>query len=181
MSKRDLHPEERDLWRRTMRDVRRLQNLKNAVPQDAKLTASKGLIQPRASSSPRAVSAAAITAAAPRITPRNDVIGAGDPGFDKRVARRRLHIEDRIDLHGMTQAAAEVALRSFLLRSWDDGRRCVLVITGKGGFAKRGVLHSRFGDWVNGEELRRFIARVSPAHQKDGGGGAWYVFLKRKN
>ena len=59
------------------------------------------------------------------------------PGdLDRHAARalRRgvLRIEDRLDLHGMTQAAARTALARFL-SSAAGGMKCVLVITGKGG------------------------------------------------
>jgi len=114
-------------------------------------------------------------------TKKPSVLGAGDPAQDKRVARRRIPIDRRIDLHGMTQVAAEVALTAFLTNARADGCRCVLVITGKGGFSRRGVLHSRFSDWINGEAIKSLIARAAPAHQKDGGAGAWYVFLKRSS
>ena len=40
--------------------------------------------------------------------------------------------EDRIDLHGMTLDQAHPALIGFIMRSYGEGKRLVLVITGKG-------------------------------------------------
>jgi DNA-nicking Smr family endonuclease len=49
-----------------------------------------------------------------------------------RMKRGRLEPEARIDLHGMTQAAAHPALSGFIMRARAEGKRLVLVITGKG-------------------------------------------------
>lgn len=94
-------------------------------------------------------------------------------------------IERTLDLHGMTQVEAHRALIQFIASAAQDGARLVLVITGKGKAPSRetrgGVLKSRFLDWIEERALKSEIARVSPAKQKDGGAGAFYVFLKRKS
>src|SRR5204863_6748559 len=63
----------------------------------------------------------------------------------QKLARGSDDIDARIDLHGMTQADAHVALAHFLRRAQHNGARVVLVITGKGArgsdpHAERGVL-----------------------------------------
>ena len=64
--------------------------------------------------------------------------------------------------------------------------RLALVITGKGrsaaveAGARPGILRSRFLDWIEEAPLKTQIARVAPARAKDGGAGAFYVFLKKK-
>jgi len=187
MKKRDLTSEETELWRRTMRDVKKFDH-GIQYTQQKEMKPKLSLSEPRPVSlqnttARRAyVSAASTQLKAKTSKTLNSVVGAGDPRFDKRVSRRRMPIDRRLDLHGLTQAAAEVSLRAFLAKAMSDACRCVLVITGKGGGpTSRGVLHSRFSDWVNGEALKPYIARVAPAHQKDGGAGAWYVFLKRRD
>ena len=55
-----------------------------------------------------------------------------DPHEQKAIRRGHMAVEARIDLHGMTQVAAHRRLTKFLLDAWEDGRRVVLVITGKG-------------------------------------------------
>jgi DNA-nicking Smr family endonuclease len=90
----------------------------------------------------------------------------------------------------MTQIAARVALVSFLDAARRDGCRCVLVVTGKGAQAPerdyapestpRGIIRRRFQEWLDEEPLRAMIARAAPAAPRDGGAGAFYVFLKSK-
>jgi len=106
-------------------------------------------------------------------------------GLDRRTAERlrrgQFPIEARIDLHGQTQAEAHRALIAFVAGSHKAGRRCVLVITGKGstsGGPGRGVLRARLGDWLKEEAFRELVVRASPAHPRHGGSGAFYLFLK---
>lgn len=104
---------------------------------------------------------------------------AGDPKLDRRAARGRLAIEATLDLHGFNQGAAHAALQQFLIRANSQHYRCVLVITGKGATSSgSGILRRRFLEWVNEHGLRDMISRVAQAHQRHGGAGAFYVFLK---
>ncbi|MBF0355452.1 MAG: Smr/MutS family protein [Alphaproteobacteria bacterium] len=101
---------------------------------------------------------------------------------DKRTALRltkgQMAIEGRLDLHGLTEDRAHGALKHFLSMSQSMGRRCVLVITGKGVEGK-GVLRTQMPRWLNAPELRPLVLAVSEALPKDGGSGAFYVLLKR--
>jgi DNA-nicking Smr family endonuclease len=106
--------------------------------------------------------------------------------MDKRTATRlrrgQIAIEGRIDLPGMTQDEAHGALTGFIKSSAGIGRRCVLVITGKGlgkGLGG-GVLRSQLPRWLNTEELHPLILAFAPAQPKDGGGGAFYVYLRKR-
>ena len=58
------------------------------------------------------------------------------PGIDRRtqlrLERGQVPIEARVDLHGMSRERAHAGLNAFLARQATLGRRCVLVITGKG-------------------------------------------------
>jgi len=85
----------------------------------------------------------------------------------------------------MTQVEAHRTLLRFMAAAANDGVRLVLVVTGKGKPAasggRLGVLRSRFLDWIEEPLLKQGISRVAPAKQKDGGAGAFYVFLKRKS
>ncbi|HSV28888.1 MAG TPA: Smr/MutS family protein [Candidatus Omnitrophota bacterium] len=104
-------------------------------------------------------------------------------GLDKRTAERMkggdMAIDGRIDLHGMTQDAAHGALLSFVARSYDSGRRCVLVITGKGREGS-GVLRAQVPRWLNQSPLRERILSFSYARPQHGGEGALYVLIKRR-
>ncbi len=121
-----------------------------------------------------------------------------DGATARRVRRGQLSVEGRIDLHGMRQDEAHSALTRFIIASATRGRRCVLVITGKGGRAKatdfesvfmarrtdrggqgEGVLKRMVPLWLGQDPLRHRIFSIQSAHPKDGGSGALYVFLKR--
>ena len=106
-------------------------------------------------------------------------------GVDKRTAQRlkrgQLAVEARIDLHGMTQDEAHRALGHFLADAQKAGRRCVLVITGKGRLGQGGgVLRAMTPRWLNEPANRARVVAITPAQPKDGGAGALYVLLRRK-
>jgi DNA-nicking Smr family endonuclease len=95
----------------------------------------------------------------------------------RRLRRGLVPIEDELDLHGLSQAAARERLAEFIARSRDGGCRCVRIIHGKGyrSGARGPVLKSAVNLW-----LRRHLdvmAFVS-ARPIDGGGGAMYVLLR---
>lgn len=102
-----------------------------------------------------------------------------EPKRKRRIAREREDIGGRLDLHGMDQDRARAALHGFLLRAYEDGRRAVLVITGKGMLGD-GVLRRRAPEWLADPAVRHVVAGVSEAARRHGGAGALYVALKRK-
>ena len=110
---------------------------------------------------------------------------SASPGLDKRSAARlrrgQLAIEGRIDLHGMTQDTAHRTLEEFLRASQGAGKRCVLVITGKGlrPSGETGVLRNLVPRWMNAPSIRGCVLSFSTARPRDGGTGALYVLLKR--
>jgi len=111
-----------------------------------------------------------------------------------RLRKGALEPDRRIDLHGMTEAAAHRALLSFLRGAHRGGDRLVLVITGKGArmpdpyapfdleleTRARGVLKSMVPRWFREPEFAALIADHRSAHIRHGGGGALYVYLKKK-
>lgn len=113
------------------------------------------------------------------------------PAMDKktfgRMRRGKLVPEARIDLHGMTLDQAHPSLTRFILTSHARGLRLVLVITGKGrrddGFEpvprQRGALKRQVPMWLRMAPLNTAVLEVSEAHVSHGGGGAYYVYLRR--
>lgn len=121
--------------------------------------------------------------------------------FDTRKARKiragRIEIEARLDLHGMRQAQAHGALRAFLLRSQARKLKWVLVITGKGTFARdigaletqtsgfadwdtpqRGVLRRNVPIWLSEPDMRAVVVSYTTAAVHHGGEGALYIQLR---
>lgn len=91
-----------------------------------------------------------------------------------------MRIEGRLDLHGLIQDEAYAALNAFLVTAQNAGRRCVLVITGKGrSRASEGILRRRVPEWLGMHPLSDIVLRAIPAQPKDGGDGALYVLLRR--
>ncbi len=119
----------------------------------------------------------------PRASPALEPGGAA--GVDGRAASRlrrgQTRPEARIDLHGHTLEQAHRALAGFIERAARDGRRCVLVITGKGGVGRTGgTIRSEFPRWLNQPRLRPRILAFAEAQPKDGGAGAFYVLLRKR-
>ena len=104
-----------------------------------------------------------------------------------RMKRGKEAPEGRIDLHGMTAAAAHVALTAYLLRSFSEGKRLVLVITGKGRQSNEagpiptptGILRHQLPDWISQPPLNQIVLQIAQSHQRHGGSGAFYVYLAR--
>ncbi len=104
-----------------------------------------------------------------------------------KLKRGKLHPEGKIDLHGMTLDRAHPALSRFIMSSHKQGRRLVLVITGKGKTrddggpipVRHGVLRHQVPQWLQMAPLAQVVLQVSQAHISHGGGGAYYVYLRR--
>lgn len=109
-----------------------------------------------------------------------------DTGLDRAESRKlrvgEVRIEARIDLHGMTQAKAHLALTEFMDRAIISGNRTLLVITGRGTAGPeegRGVLRRMVPDWLRSSEWAAAIRHITPAAAKHGGAGAFYVVLRK--
>ena len=122
--------------------------------------------------------------ASQQATPLPPISHGSSAGVDRRQAQRfkrgKTPIEGRLDLHGMTQQAAHEALRRFIADAAASGKRCVLVITGKGRDGPEGgVLRQQVPRWLNEPDLRGKVLSFDHAQPKDGGSGAIYVLLRR--
>ncbi|MDG0981205.1 MAG: Smr/MutS family protein [Tateyamaria sp.] len=104
-----------------------------------------------------------------------------------RLMRGKLRPEGKIDLHGMTLERAHPVLTRFILSAQRQGKRLVLVVTGKGKQrddggpipVRIGVLRHQVPQWLNNPPLSLAILQVTQAHVRHGGGGAYYVYLKK--
>ena len=98
----------------------------------------------------------------------------------RKIAKGRLALEARIDLHGMIQSEAHGFLLGFLIRAHERGLRHVLVITGKGtSLGSDGALKRAVPLWFSLPEFRPLISSYEPAARNHGGDGALYVRLAR--
>ena len=183
--RRSLSAEERALWDHVAQSIRRTNTDKQppivAEAEDA-TEAKQQKTTPRKKSRTIAAPVEAV-----RKSPPPPLLTHGDAaGLDKKTAQRlkcgRLDIEDRLDLHGHTQTAAHRTLERFLQDAFKNGKRTVLVITGKGDAyaGKPGVLKLAVPGWLNVMPMRQWVAGFSYAAPKDGGDGALYVRIRRR-
>jgi DNA-nicking Smr family endonuclease len=119
-----------------------------------------------------------------------------DRKSERRMTRGQVEIEGRIDLHGTGIERSRERLLNFLVTSRAHGLRLVLVITGKGASPftrhtlhgvdhfhapeRQGRLRRLVPDWFHEGQFREHIAGFQPAHPRHGGGGAFYVKLRKK-
>lgn len=99
----------------------------------------------------------------------------------RKLARGRVNLDARIDLHGLTQTAAHNLLYGFLVSAHQRGLRHVLVITGKGASrGSEGILRRAVPQWLSSAEFRGLASGCEPAARGHGGDGALYVRLKKR-
>jgi len=175
----DIAADDAALWQKVAATAKPLKPAKRAAAPKPTVKPSAESVPPK---KPRAAPPAPAAAPAPK--PRALEAGAAvdlDRRTAERLKRGQLTIDGRIDLHGMTQDDAHAALARFVAASRAMGRRCVLVITGKGrpGAEGGGVLKLAVPRWLNEPALRAQILAFATAQPKDGGAGALYVLLKR--
>ena len=95
----------------------------------------------------------------------------------------------KLDLHGFSLEEANKRVKKFIINSFEDGFKKLLVITGKGLRStayknpylseQMSILKHSIPEFIkNDEDLRDKISRISKASLKDGGEGSFYIFLK---
>ena len=178
MSRRDLTSEEKRMWAAASRHVRRLDQAETpeAVITD-ELQKPKSRPVRVASTTTKSTSLAPVKASVKAQTN----LGAGpvqNRQNERRVRRGKQAISASFDLHGFNQEDAWNALPKFLSRERARGSQCVIIITGKGRYGE-GVLRRNFLRWIETQGARALISGYAPAHQRHGGGGAWYVYLRK--
>ena len=96
----------------------------------------------------------------------------------------------KLDLHGYTLVKANKAVKEFVNKSVEYGCKKLLIVTGKGSRSKvrenpyvseqMSVLKYSIPEFIkNDEDLSRKISRITKADLKNGGDGAFYIFLKK--
>lgn len=191
--RRHLSPEESDLWRTVARTARPLHSPPihlpdpSPAPEPAPLAPAKPRLSPfLLGEKHRKSEKRDLAPTLPELLDQTAL--RMDAGTHAKMTRGKLHPEARIDLHGLTLAEAHPELIRFVLNAHSAGLRLVLVITGKG---KRrddsgpipqrvGALRHQVPHWLHLPPLGPAVLQVSEAHLKHGGGGAYYVYLRRR-
>jgi DNA-nicking Smr family endonuclease len=106
-------------------------------------------------------------------------------GLDREVVRRlRLGdypVEGRLDLHGLAREEAQGAVNRFLRESRLGGKRCLLLVHGRGLHSadQQPVLKEALHGWLTTGRFGRQVLAFATARPADGGAGALYVLLRR--
>ncbi len=194
--KRSLRPDEMALWQEVARRTVPLGPKRKPV-----VMASSGVRKTNAPVADKPAPLAAFRLGEASLPPeaRHDVL----PGIAERIAaapvamdrksfqrlrRGKLTPEAKLDLHGMTLDQAHGALSRFVMRAHGAGKRLVLVVTGKGKDrdsggpipVRYGVLRHNVPQWLCLPPLAPLVLQVTEAHISHGGGGAYYVYLRRQ-
>ena len=198
MTRRRLSSEDLALWRQVARTAERLhperpQRAEEDRPERETRARARPAPAPQVPTRFRIGQSAPPDGGGPDLAPDlSERLEAAPLRMDRKTHRKmtrgRLDPEARIDLHGMTLDEAHPALVSFILSSQAAGRRLVLVITGKGRRSddhgpiprRQGVLRYQLPHWLSTPPLAQVVLQVREAHLKHGGGGAFYVYLRRR-
>lgn len=186
MKSRTFHPADHGLWDEVRRTIAPLKRRAIKPPLEASPTPT-----------PQVLAQSALR------TPQREHLQRTKPpplaAFDRRTAQRlsrgQLEPEARIDLHGDGLETARIKLFHFLESHRRRGVRLVLVITGKGaspfgrhtlhgvGFyhapEREGRLRREVPRWLDEGPFRDHVSGFQPAHPRHGGGGAFYLRLRK--
>lgn len=104
-----------------------------------------------------------------------------DPRTVQQLKAGRFSWEAHLDLHGLNAEQAQFALLDFMRNQYNLGRRCVLLVTGRGLNSPGGspVLREAVRAWLTQDPLRRVVLAFVTALPRDGAAGALYVLLRK--
>jgi DNA-nicking Smr family endonuclease len=106
-------------------------------------------------------------------------------GLDAKIFRKlkagEMSVQGHLDLHGMNAEQAHFAVVNFLRRSYMEGKRCVLLIPGRGRNSPlgQGVLRQELSTWLTRAPLKRVVLAFTTAQPRHGGSGAVYLLLRQ--
>jgi DNA-nicking Smr family endonuclease len=107
------------------------------------------------------------------------------PGIDRRLLKKLRKgdyaVQAHLDLHGMTSEEARGEVERFVDVARNNGRRCLLIIHGRGLNSKEGVpvLKERMKVWLTRGRVGHSVLAFTTARPADGGAGAVYVLLRK--
>ena len=110
---------------------------------------------------------------------------------DKSDDNKNFPLVKTIDLHGYSLDDANLFIEKFILKSYEQKVKKIVVITGKGLRSKNyedplsskdfSILKNSVPNFVqNNEALSKLISKIESAEISDGGEGAFYIYLKNK-
>tara|TARA_Y100000590_G_scaffold177913_1_gene203107 strand:- start:3221 stop:3646 length:426 start_codon:yes stop_codon:yes gene_type:complete len=118
----------------------------------------------------------------------SNIVPKAEDQFNKNIEKERV---ERLDLHGFSLTEANKKVEKFIINSFDNGVKKLLIITGRGKRSKTydnpylseklSVLKYSIPEYLKKDKnLYSMIKKITQADVKDGGEGAIYIFLKKK-
>jgi len=112
------------------------------------------------------------------------------PNKDIKIDKKISFKTRSIDLHGYTLEEANKSIEEFITRSYREKINKLIVVTGKGIHSQNekdpyvskdlSILKYSVPEFIsNNKNLMKIIYEIKDAKIEDGGGGAFYVFLKK--
>ena len=112
------------------------------------------------------------------------------PDKDNKLTKKITFKTRSIDLHGYTLEDANKSIESFIIKSYQNKINKLIVVTGKGIHSQNekdpyvskdlSILKYSVPDFIsNNKNLMKIIYEMKDAKIEDGGGGAFYIFLKK--
>ena len=180
--RRLLRPEELELWRHVLRDVKPMPGNEQLAEPAAPPSPPVAAETPKMPAVPGAP-ADALKQPRPGVLP----LAPLERRLRQKLSRGQRDVDAALDLHGLRQDEAHERLRHFLYGAQSDGARLVLIVTGKGRssradssiFDEVGILRRNVPHWLRAPELRRIVLSIEEATATHGGSGALYVRLRR--
>ncbi|AQS42268.1 MAG: Small MutS-related domain-containing protein [Candidatus Tokpelaia hoelldobleri] len=170
-----LDLQSRILWEKVVHDVRPLHQRARGGNKTARLAEEECAPPSRNTAVPAPVG----PVAKPAVKTQPPVQHLDRP-TRHRIARGRLALDARLDLHGLTQHEAYNLLLHFVQSAQARGLRHVLVITGKGASSgSDGVLRHAVPHWLATAPFRLYVSAMEDAARHHGGHGALYIRLRR--
>ena len=113
-----------------------------------------------------------------------------DKDFNLNKNRNEKEIIKTIDLHGFSLENANNVIEEFIIQCFKKNVNKIIVITGKGLRSKSirnpyvsnelSILKHSVPDFIKSKpNLIKIIKKIEEAKIEDGGGGAFYIFLKK--
>ncbi|MBB3950956.1 Smr/MutS family protein [Aureimonas jatrophae] len=184
--RRALTGEEKRLWRAIALTAKPMRGraLPEAEPEPdapAAMTAPPPAPAPASPAALRALLAGTTASAPARGSASPPALHPIERPVRRKIGRGRIPLEDRIDLHGQTEASAHGTLLFFLRRAQANGLRIVLVITGRGAsLGSTGSLKRALPHWFATADFRSLVSGFEPAERGHGGEGAFYVRVRKR-
>lgn len=114
-------------------------------------------------------------------------ISAMDKANGTRLRKGKIRPQARLDLHGYTLEQALNVLERFIIKEYNKGSKCVIIVTGRGRAVmdefghlsvNTGKIYNELPKWLNYPDIRGYIVSFTSAVDFDGGQGAVYVYLR---